>query len=251
MKNNEKLTDRVGQVFETRQGYNATIIEYKNSRSCKVLFSDGNTVDNVIYTRLTQGGLKNPYHRTLYNIGYLGEDRRLRGQDYLIYKSWANMLKRCYNEKCLQSEPTYRDVTVCEEWHNYQVFAEWHKNNYNFDTMKGWQLDKDILVKGNKIYSPQTCAFVPREVNITFTDNKSKTKIYPRGVTKRNNRFTARTRDINGKNVMYRFDTPEEAFQSYKKVREERIKFMADKWKDLIDPRVYEALYNYKVEITD
>ena len=114
--------------------------------------------------------------------------------------------------------------------------------------MEHWHLDKDIICKECKTYSPETCAFVPADVNILFIKNDIKRGVYPISVRKtKSQRFTSR---LNSKHLGT-FDTPEEAFQAYKVAKEKHIKEVADKWKDLIDPRVYEAMYDYKVEITD
>ena len=114
--------------------------------------------------------------------------------------------------------------------------------------MEGWHLDKDIICKECKIYSPETCAFVPADVNSLFIKNDIKRGIYPISVRKtKSQRFTSR---LNGKHLGT-FDTPEEAFQAYKTAKEEYIKEVANKWKDLISDQVYQAMYNYQVEITD
>ena len=117
--------------------------------------------------------------------------------------------------------------------------------------MQGWELDKDILFKGNKIYSPETCCFIPREINQIFPKRDLKRGEYPIGVTRKRGKFSAQlsTKDFN-KNLGV-FNTPEEAFQAYKSAKESYIKEVADKWKDQIEPRVYQAMYNYQVEITD
>lgn len=71
------------------------------------------------------------------------------------------MLNRCYNEKCQEKHPSYIECTVCDEWHNFQVFAKWHEENY----INGFHLDKDIRIKGNKTYSPSACSFVSQSDN--------------------------------------------------------------------------------------
>jgi len=139
---------------------------------------------------------------------------------------------------------------VCEEWRNFQNFAKWFEKNYKNEIMEKWQLDKDILVKRNKVYSPETCAFVPREINCLFTKTTKVRGNLPIGVTKEYNKFRAQSCS-NKKRYLGTFTTPEEAFQSYKKSKEIYIKEIADKWKGLISEQVYEAMYNYKVEIND
>ena len=105
--------------------------------------------------------------------------------------------------------------------------------------MKGWCLDKDILVKGNKIYSPETCCFVPKGINLLFGKNNAKRGNYPIGVCKFKNKFQA-TINIKGKTIsLGHFDTPEEAFEAYKTAKEAYIKEVADEWKDRIEEDVY------------
>ena len=162
------------------------------------------------------------------------------------------MLRRCYSEKHQNNNLTYIGCTVVEEWKCFQSFAEWYYESYNSDIMDRWEIDKDILIKGNKIYSPETCAFVPAEINSVFTKTNSKRGIYPIGVSlHKEGKFQAKL--LKNKKQIYLglFNTPEEAFQTYKTAKEQYIKEMADKWKTQIDLRVYEAMYNYKVEITD
>lgn len=111
--------------------------------------------------------------------------------------------------------------------------------------MKGWHLDKDILVKGNKIYSPETCCFVPREINGLFirTDNKDMTL----NVDKNDGKFICYI-SKKGKTInLGRFNTYEEAFFMYKTEKERYIKEVADEWKDKIELKVYQAMYDYKI----
>jgi len=83
------------------------------------------------------------------------------------------MLERCYDPKYQLKKPTYVGCTVCEEWLNYQVFAEWYENNYKEIPNIKFQLDKDLMIKGNKVYSPKNCKLIPHYVNAFLTNNKS------------------------------------------------------------------------------
>jgi len=174
------------------------------------------------------------------------------GKDIREYKLWKGMLKRCFCEKCKQKYPTYEGVTCSKEWLSMTKFIEdvSQMRGYGFD---GWQLDKDILVKGNKLYSKDTCCFVPAEVNLLLTKCDNSRGKYPVGVCfhKATGKFRADLR-INGKRKhLGYFTTPEEAFQAYKPAKEAHIKAVADKWKHLLDERVYLALLAYEVNIDD
>lgn len=170
------------------------------------------------------------------------------------YSSWYDMMRRCYDLKRMQSFPTYKNCTVVEQWHNFQNFAKWHNENYYEVEGQTMSLDKDILIRGNKIYSPETCVFVPQNINALFTKHDAKRGLYPIGVSfhKGIGKFTARCANGNGKNVnLGVFLTPESAFNVYKKYKENLIKEIADKFKNQIPQKLYDALYKYEVCITD
>jgi hypothetical protein len=158
------------------------------------------------------------------------------------------MLKRCYDESAQQKQPTYRGCSVCEEWHYFTNFYNWYTKNY----IEGWCLDKDILVKGNKIYSPQTCCFVPNEINAIFNKHKNKRcTLGVCGVFKRNDRFYSVT-SMFGRNVsLGGYESIEEAKNAYKEGREVYIKRVAEMWKDKLSTNVYNALINYEFSFED
>lgn len=169
--------------------------------------------------------------------------------DDKAYITWTNMLKRCYNESVRHKFPTYKDCIVCKEWLSFSVFREWFYDNY----IEGYSLDKDILVKGNKIYSPETCCFVPQEINAMLSKAESIRGELPLGVAKSGKRFWSRI-SIDKKLIsLGSYDTPEEAFYVYKKAKEQHICDVAKEYfeKNLISKEVYKALLNYKIEITD
>lgn len=163
------------------------------------------------------------------------------------YKIWKHILTRCYNKKFHIKEPSYSKCVMCEEWLTFSNFKHWFDEHY----IDGWELDKDILVKGNKEYSPDKCCFVPHEINGMLAKTDSKRGKYPIGVNKHGNGFRARVLALNKKVNIGTYKTSEEAFNAYKQVKEEHIRLLAEKWKEKLDHRVYNALYNYKVEITD
>lgn len=169
------------------------------------------------------------------------------------YCLWYDMLKRCYNKKYLERTKTYHGCSINNNFLNYTYFYEWCNRQIGFG-LEGWQLDKDILIKGNKIYSETACAFVPMEINTLFTKTTSKRGIFPIGVyyNKEKGKFVAQCNfNIGSQTYLGSFNTPLEAFDVYKKHKELYIKQVADKYKAVIDHRVYEAMYHYEVEITD
>lgn len=183
-------------------------------------------------------------------VGYLGIGIYKSGDDNGVFKNyscWRSMLVRVYSKEYSEKFPSYVGCSVAKEWHNFQNFAKWYKDNY----VDGWDLDKDILSKGNKMYSQETCCFVPKEINYLFTSRKNKRGEFPLGVSKVRKRYRA-TSTQNSKQVFFGyFDTPEKAFYAYKKGKEEYIKILANKWKNSISPAVYQKMIDWKIEITD
>jgi hypothetical protein len=202
--------------------------------------------------------LKNPYDRTVFNIGYLGEGNyNAKDKNNKItknYKVWSEMIGRCYDKKHKDKHPTYKDVTCCDEWLNFQNFAQWYDKNYYEIDNETMALDKDILFKGNKIYSPDTCIFVNQRINNLFTKSDKARGNYLIGVSyqKRDNMFQSRCKDENNKSkYLGYFNTEIEAFESYKTNKEIVIKKVAEIYKDKIPYDLYNSMYNYIVEITD
>lgn len=138
------------------------------------------------------------------------------------YMKWKHMIKRCYSEKFQTTRPTYIGCTVTEEWHSFMKFRAWMKTQ----DWKGKQLDKDILIVGNKVYSPNACAFVPISINSLITHVRSNNGGYPAGVCFHKdgiNNFVSYCQ-VNGKRKhLGRFATPEEAGEAYKKAKRKDI----------------------------
>lgn len=168
------------------------------------------------------------------------------------YTVWTDMLRRCYSKKQQDRQPTYQGCTVSENFKNFQFFAEWCNNQIGFGR-KGWALDKDILVKGNKVYSETTCCFVPRPLNGLFTLTKKLRGLYPIGVTfsKEWGKYVSHINFKHKTVFLGYFACPEAAFYAYKKVKELHIRDMASRYKDEIDYKVYQCLLNWEMQIDD
>ena len=166
------------------------------------------------------------------------------------YKLWANMLNRSYDEKLHQRYPAYSDCETSSEFLVFSKFRDWCKNQIGFNL--GFELDKDLLEKGNKEYHPEKCVFIPKAINLALKTQKRSRGELPIGVTKKKvGSYIAQISDSLGIRHLGCFSTPEQAFQAYKVAKENHIKLLAEKYRDQIDPRAYKALLNYKVEITD
>jgi hypothetical protein len=159
-----KKLNRVGEKFTTNEGYGVKIVEYFNNTNCTIQFKNGTIIKNREYKDIKKGNVKNLIHKSVYNVGFTGTGRYSYKTHSKIYITWQSMLQRCYDGKYQQKYPTYKECTVCDDWHNLQVFAEWFEENYK----ENCALDKDVLLKGNKIYNPENCTFIPQEINKLF-----------------------------------------------------------------------------------
>ena len=169
------------------------------------------------------------------------------------YVYWKSMLNRCNSKLYKSRRPTYEVCTISENFKHYEYFYEWCNKQIGF-SVDDFQLDKDLLVKGNKIYSEETCLFLPKEVNTLLTRREALRGEYLIGVywSNTNKAFVARVAKNKGKQeYLGSFKTELEAFNAYKKAKESFVKEQAEKWKGKIDDRAYNALMNYQVEITD
>jgi hypothetical protein len=213
----------------------------------------GNTV-HAPWKHFISGAVKNPYDKSVYEVGYLGEgkykatiNREMTSQ----YKVWRGMLQRCYDNKFHKKHPSYIGCTVSAEWHNFQIFGEWYDENYYEIKGERIHLDKDILIKGNKIYSPETCVFVPHRINSLFTKSDAIRGNLPIGVTKDKSSKYRATCCIKKQEYIGSFNTEQEAFHVYKQYKENYIKESAEEYKDKIPTRLYEVMKKYVVEIDD
>lgn len=252
--NIRKPENRVGLRFTTNEGYIAEITEYFNSNNCTILLNDGNTIHNINYKNLKIGVIRNHFHKSIYNVGYLGIGKHRTKEckkPTKVYNKWFGIMERCYSEKYHKKQPTYINCSVDERWHNFQVFGDWYDENYNPEYMQGWALDKDILVKGNKIYSPETCCFVPQEVNNLFNTRDNCRGTLPIGVLKCGKKYSAGFTRGGVSVHLGVFNTPTEAFEVYKTAKEEYIKEVADEWRGQISEICYHGMLNYTIEIND
>jgi len=251
--------DRIGEVNLNKYGNEMKIIEYVNNTNIVVEFKDGYK-NQVWYSQFLEGYVSNPYDRSCYDIGFLDEGEyktKLNNKFTPHYRRWSNMMSRCYNVKTHIKQPSYIGCSVAPEWHSFQVFAKWYDDNYYWIDGNKMCLDKDILLKGNKIYSPENCVFVPERINILFVKHDEYRGNLPIGVvlhkrTVKMNNYKAMVSDINNEPLYLGvFDTINEAFLNYKIHKENVIKEVANKYKDTIPMKLYKAMYEYSVEITD
>ena len=237
-----------GLVFNTNNSGVCVVVNYTNYDDVTVKFVETGYETKTRMDNLKLGKVKDYLHPSIYGKGILGEGFKQSESQSYSFQLWKNMLKRCYSEVSFKKSPSYEQCLTSETFNHYQQFKTWCNQQLGFGNT-GWELDKDILVKGNKIYSEDTCCFVPKEINLLLVKHDKGRGNYSLGVDyhKSRKQFRARCSD---KHLGW-FNTEIDAFHAYKQAKEAYIKEVANKWKDQIDPRVYEALMKYEVEITD
>lgn len=190
----------------------------------------------------------------------INENKYLAEKDGILVKEhilWTNMLHRC-TEKCWVKYPTYIGTTCSENFKSYTFFYEWCQEQIGFgnkdNSGRYWQLDKDLLIKGNKLYSEDTCVFLPHKLNCLLIKAELARGEYPIGVywKKKSKQFCVQCTTGSGtQKYLGLFSDYLEAFKAYKDFKERYIKVLAEEHRHQLDPRAYNALMDYQVEETD
>lgn len=253
--------DRTGEKGFNNFGSEMIIVKYRKATDIDVYFPKYDwTFKGAKYQNFKNGQIKCPYERTVYGVGYVGEGEykyKENGKYTRVYNVWHNMIKRCYNHKYHEKQPTYINCSANEGWHDFQNFGCWDKDNYYKIEDERMELDKDILCKHNKIYSPNTCIYVPHAINSLFTKSDKSRGESVIGTSLYKGKYQVQCWLINPKTgkskreYLGRYETQEKAFEVYKYYKEKNIKMVADYYKGKIPDELYQALYNYEVEITD
>ena len=254
-----KKAEYEGSVFKTNNYGDVEVTEYIDSYNITVKFLNTGNVRKTGTSELKKGEIRDNEAFPVYIVGVMDVPNEARRNVPIPkeYSIWNGVRQRCYNENIRHLTSSYQEAEMSENFKRYSYFKEWCHNQIGFNVLddkgKTFALDKDILVKGNKVYSEETCAFVPNEINCLIHTGKSYRGLLPQGVVLSSNKKRYRARvSMGGKYYdQGTFDTPEEAFMKYKEVKESHIKEVADKYKDVIDPRVYDALYAWTINIDD
>lgn len=248
--------ERIGTIGKNNFGSVMEVIEYNNYSDILVQFDQGKPI-RAEWGQFLKGNIRNVYDKTVLGVGYIGEGTyktKIHGTHTPQYKTWHHMLVRGYSEKYQKRFPTYEFVRVDSLWHNFHNFVTWYDENYYEIEGERMELDKDILIKGNKVYNPDTCVFVSQSINSLFTKRDASRGDLPIGVhwNKRKQKYVAQCMDGKGnKKGLGHHNTPLEAFNTYKLYKEKLIKQIAEEYNDKIPLKLYNAMLNYIVEITD
>lgn len=247
----------LGSVWTTRSGSKIIVDAYKDSEHVLVRFLDTNNSYEVSTREIMSGYVRDQraklLRKTVHNTGIVGIGKYSISKHHDAYRVWADMLRRCYASYAGKKFPAYTECKVATEWHIFQNFAEWFYAN--LPSCENPTLDKDILFKRNKIYSPNTCCIVPKSLNVAFVRNEAYRGSLPIGVSRTHKNKTkiyrAKIKRYGETIELGNFSTAQDAFCAYKKAKETYIKELAEKYKNQLLPTVYQAITKYRIEITD
>ena len=253
--NDVNYKDCVGKVCKSKLSGDFKIVKYNERANVEIQFLKTGYETTVELGHIRNGYVKDPYASSVFGVGILGAKypSAINGVKTKEYGLWTDMLTRCYSDTCKKRNPTYEGCEVGDNFLRYEYFYEWCHSQIGFG-VEGWHLDKDLLVKGNKVYSEDSCVFIPSEINLVLVKCTASRGKYLIGVSwnKKASAFRAQVNKNKGKpEYLGLFKTETEAFNAYKTAKESFVKEQANNWKDQIDERAYEALMNYAVEITD
>lgn len=241
---------KVGEIYPTKNG-SLTVLKYV--KAIEILVQHNDEYGHKMWTRadfIRKGSVRNPFEKHENGCSFTGHgychtispDMRS-----VIYSIWRCLVQRTltdsYNKNRVRN--TYEDATICDEWHNFQVFCKFVNENKYFK--KGFHLDKDLLVTGNKHYSPETCCFLPQVINGLIAINYETNNDLPVGVNRKYDYYEAAISYRGKRKRIGMYATPEEASAAYVQAKEAYVKELALEWKDRIEPRAFEALMNWTV----
>ena len=253
--NDVSYKDCVGKVCKSLNSGDFKILKYNDAKSVEIQFSKTGYRKVVEMKNVRNGVVKDPYSPSVYGVGILGtkysiSEGGVKTKEYVL---WCHMLTRCYSDDFKKKNQAYEGCKCSENFKSYEYFYEWCNKQIGFG-VKGFELDKDLLIKGDKVYSESTCVFLPAEINLTLIKSTASRGEHLIGVSwsKKGGAFVARAGKNKGKQeYLGSFKTEIEAYNAYKQAKESFIKEQAEKWKWQIDDRAYNALMNYTVDIDD
>ena len=221
----------VGKVFKNNEGDLFEIVEKLDNCKRAIKFIGYDSIKITQTTSIRQGRMKNYEKPSVAGVGFIGVgeyEYKIDKKNNKEYELWRSIIKRCYLNSFHEKHPSYKSITVCKEWHNYQNFAKWYHNNFPYH-IKGikFELDKDLLQEGieNKIYSPSTCVFLPKKVNLfLLKDRYYNFEVVGVSFDQSREVWVGQTRDFySGKHIAKGFKSKEDAINFYCANKREQV----------------------------
>jgi hypothetical protein len=241
---NEKLYE----IRKNKMGTPMKIINYRSRNDIDIEFLDDfhYIKEHQTYSNFKNGSIKNPYDKTVCGVGYIGVGKypvSINKKLTIEYQNWACMLRRCYDEKLKEKYSSYfGKCTVCEEWHNFQVFAKWYNENIYQVGTERMHIDKDILFENSKLYSPETCLIVPQRINMLFVEKRGNKSNLPTGINcMPSGKYSS---CYNGKHLGI-YNTIGLAAIAHDTEKKKNIIKVANEYKNVIPNKLYESLINW------
>ena len=227
---NIKNIYEVGNIFHTNEGCRIIIVDIIDKDRRMIEFLDSFKYKTIVFTNnIKIGAISNPFFKSIYGEGYTGDGVyhiSINGKHTQEYRIWRGVLDRCYNLKFKEKHTTYKNVHLCEEWHNFQTFAKWYNDNYPYHIKDiRFDLDKDLLQSDveHKIYSKHTCLFLPKRINTYLSNTTIRNTSGYTGVVfdKRRNKWVAQIHEFETSNNKYlgTYMDLNEASQAYQTAR--------------------------------
>lgn len=242
--------NRVGERRQNKRGRWMTIVEYRNATDITVRFDSGYEVVTE-YSHFKLGQVKDLLEPVVCGVGYLGGKKYTKAKNERIYSVWHHMLLRCYSDKDPRRNRAYKDCEVCDEWKNFQNFAQWYIDNYYEVPGQEMNVDKDLFRSDTKIYSPETCCILPDSINsmLVFGMRRKKKSSDFFGIILDSTNKTYGAYYFDGEVRRKKmFKTEEEAVAWYAVHRAKRIREKAKTMKQYMPTKIYDALmaFEYK-----
>lgn len=232
----------IGKMFKTTKGEKLVITSYQNSKNVgyKILDKYGHCGVARLHD-IMKGLISNPYCKNVYNTGFIGDGIYKawdsdKGRNTKCYKVWYSMMTRCYAGE----DPAYLNVTVCEDWHNFQNFAKWY-HSQKFSNLRDYDIDKDI--KGGTTYNPENCLIIPRVLNSALVNIRR----YSPNLS--GNVYVVRISTFGKSRHIGRFKDKKQAVKAYYKEKVAYLRELLYRLDSVIDERTKTGIENLIIEI--
>ena len=242
-----------GGVYNSNQCGKFEVVSILSSRIINIKFLTTGFETTTTASHIKGSSVYDPLYPTIHGRGYTGIGE-FTSKNSKAYRAWKNMFERAYSKNYQSVYPSYKGCSITREWFNYQNFASWFESTYPYKKFlpRGrWELDKDLKVVGNKVYSPDTCVWLPSDINANFKMLRpNEGSVCLVGVSKDNRRpnkyktVYLSTTKPNGK-FTKSFDNEYEAHKFYIEKKNQYIDELAEYYKEFITDEVYLLLiYN-------